>query len=190
MASEKGSTRSQLTSMSISIAAKVRARSAGDQCRPRPTMRPYCRSHAGRDDGRGRLGPYIRRPPCGLALGVGRSGYDALRQACCYTRTQGCAVTNLQYSLSRKRMVFAAMRQRRTTVVSGTGVSGLSQARLCSREGLSPELLCSDAAVDCPPSIVASRSRKSGRDGRIPAGSHGLPEDGGKRQARRPADDP
>jgi hypothetical protein len=43
---------------------------------------------------------------------------------------QGCEATNLQYSLSLKRMVFAARRPRRTTVAAGAGVSGLLRAWL------------------------------------------------------------
>ena len=54
-------TRSHLTSMSISIAAKVRARSAGDRCRPRPTTRLHRRNGADPDDGAGRPGPCIHR---------------------------------------------------------------------------------------------------------------------------------
>ena len=58
------------------------------------------------------------------------------------------------------------------------------------------------SATACRPkrSTCSRRSRNSGpadrdaakprRDDRIPAGSDGLPEDGGKRQARRPANDP
>ena len=47
------------------------------------------------------------------------------------TYDAGSVATNLQCSLSRKRMVFAATRRRRTTAVSGAGVSGASKAWLC-----------------------------------------------------------
>jgi hypothetical protein len=56
--------------MSISIAAKVRARSAGDRCRPQPTTRLHRRNCADRDGAAGRPGLCIHRSPFGREHGA------------------------------------------------------------------------------------------------------------------------
>ena len=78
------------------------------------------------------------------------------------------------------------MQQAKVTVLEVTtpgqaGSASAWQERRSRRAERRPCRLCRPADRD---------AAKPGRHDRIPAGSHGLPEDGGERQAYRPADDP
>jgi hypothetical protein len=74
-------TRSHLASMSISIAAKVRARSAGDRCRPRPTTRLHRRNCEDPGGAAGRPGLCIHRSPFGREHGAEQTECDGPRSA-------------------------------------------------------------------------------------------------------------
>jgi hypothetical protein len=82
-------TRTHLTSMSISIAAKVRAGSAGDRCRPRPTTRLHRRNCEDPGGAAGRPGLCIHRSPFGREHGAEQTECDGPRLAC--GRTQRTA---------------------------------------------------------------------------------------------------
>ena len=143
-------TRSHLTSMSISIAAKVRARSAGDRCRPRPTMRLHRRNCADPDGAAGRPGRCIHRSPFGREHGAEQTECDGPRSACGRTRRMARVLTNLQCSLSRRRMVFAATRRRRTLALSEvTGGATATASSIIVTNGFPTGGSGSSAGAEC-----------------------------------------
>jgi hypothetical protein len=87
-----------------------------------PTMRPHRRTHGGGGDGHGRLGRVLIPDLRPSSSGFGEANMMPSAGMRPQT-TQGGVPTSLQCSLSRKRMVFATGRWRRTTVAAGAGVS-------------------------------------------------------------------
>ena len=85
---------------------------------PRPTMRLHRRNRADPGGAAGRPGLCIHRSPFGREHGAEQTECDGPRSARGRTRRMAGSSTNLQCSLSRRRMVFAATRRCRTLALS------------------------------------------------------------------------